>query len=346
MPSKTFHPQSDIPTQRCLRFLFASFLSLVFLFSSCSKMDSHSIGSRSWMMPNGKIKILCTIAMIDDVVRRIGGSYVDSISLIKGELDPHSYQLVKGDDEKLAFADLIFYNGLGLEHGPTMHNFLKESPKAIGLGNALYEQQPTLILHQKGQLDPHIWMDVSLWMRTVPLITQALSSYRPDHASEFQTNADQLLKEMNTLHLAIKAEMHAIPASQRYLVTSHDAFNYFTRAYLAEPGEIHPSDWQKRFAAPEGLAPDSQLSSAEIQFIIDHLTAYQIHVLFPESNISKDSIGKIIDAGQQKGLRVHMATDVLYADAMGKPGSNADTYLKMMQHNATTIARYLLNNHP
>jgi manganese/zinc/iron transport system substrate-binding protein len=309
---------------------------------SCSQQArGHAELLRSWMVPNGKLKVLSTIAMIDDLVKQIGGEYVDSLTLIKGELDPHSYQLVKGDDEKLAFADVIFYNGLGLEHGPSLQQYLQRTAKAMGLGNFLQKEDPSLVLHYKGQFDPHIWMDVSLWAKTIPYIVQALSQKDPSHAEVYRLNGEKLQKDMLNLHKEIQQEMLEIPESRRYLVTSHDAFNYFTRAYLASPEETAQEAWQKRFAAPEGLAPESQLSATDIQEIIDYLKKYQIHVLFPESNVSKDSIRKIVQGAKEKGLDVQIATIYLYADAMGHPGSSGDTYKKMIQHNAKTIAKYL-----
>ena len=103
------------------------------------------------------------------------------------------------------------------------------------------------------------------------------------------------------MHARIKSRMQAIPSEKRFLVTSHDAFNYFTRAYLASEDELETDSWQKRFAAPEGLAPESQLSPSDIQHIIGHLHKYNINVLFPESNVSKDSIRKILQARKCKG---------------------------------------------
>lgn len=327
--------------------LICSMLLLLLFCAACGHDQQRPPGkTQTWMSKNGKLKVLSTIAMIDDLVRQIGGDNIDTITLIKGELNPHSYQLVKGDDEKLAFADLIFYNGLGLEHGPSLQHFLEKSPKAIGLGNKILNKDPSLILRIDGQIDPHIWMDVSLWAKTLPFIVEALSQKDPAHAEEYKANAQKLNTEMEKVHASIRQEMQAILEKQRYLVTSHDAFNYFTRAYLSEAKELEDGTWQERFAAPEGLAPESQLSARHIQLIIEHLVKYHIHVLFPESNVSKDSIRKIVDAGREKGLNLKIATDYLYADAMGEPGSDGDTYLKMVQHNAVTIAHHLRNNHP
>lgn len=325
-----------------LRIIF--FILTLFCYQ-CSP-DHSQTKVREWRQPNGKVKVLSTIAMIDDLAKQVGGEWVDTLPLIKGELDPHSYQLVKGDDEKLAFADVIFFNGLRLEHGPSLQEYLEKSPKAIGLGNLIMEKEPNLLLHYRGQPDPHIWMDASLWAKTLPYIVEALSSKDPAHAQIFQQNGEKLQRAMEDLHAEIHKEMQEIPESQRYLVTSHDAFNYFTRAYLASKDENKQADWQKRFAAPEGLAPDSQLSVTDIQHIIDHLKMHHIHVLFPESNVSRDSIKKIVGAGKEIGLSLTISQDPLYADAMGSPGSDGDSYIKMIQHNGKVIASHLRNNHP
>lgn len=317
----------------------ARFILLFVLLLSCSQNPPPP--SRSWMVPNGRLKVLCTIAMIQDLVQQVGGDSIDSLTLIKGELDPHSYQLVKGDDEKFAQADLIFFNGLGLEHGPSLQNVLHLSRKATGLGNALLKMSPDRLLYDRGQLDPHIWMDISLWSDTLPIIVEALSIKDPDHAEIYKRNAAKLRDEMLQEHRAVWQQLQAIPQEKRYLVTSHDAFQYFVRAYLATDKEREEGTWTARCAAPEGLAPESQLSVTEIRALIDHVMRYKIQVLFPESNVSKDSIRKIIAAGKAKGFNLKMAGEVLYADAMGPPGSQGDTYLKMIHYDADVIANNL-----
>jgi manganese/zinc/iron transport system substrate-binding protein len=295
------------------------------------------------MQPNGNVKVFSTTAMINDIVRQIGGSYIDSSVLIKGELDPHTYQLVKGDDEKLALADIIFYNGLGLEHGPGLQEYLNQHSKAIPLGNRLMEKHPEWLLKYKGQLDPHIWMDISIWTQIVPFIVEALSKKDPAHADQYHANGEKLLQEMLQVHHQISKELQSIPGEQRYLVTSHDAFNYFARVYLKEDQEAE-SMWRERFVAPEGLAPESQISTTNIRNIIQHISKYHIHVIFPESNVSRDSIRKIVLAAKEEGINLKVADVFLYADAMGKSGSDGDTYLKMMQHNASVITSNLKAN--
>lgn len=324
---------------KTIGWFFCYLIGLLFI-SGCSSSQHQKRHAhfQQWIQNNGKVKVLSTTEMINDLVRQVGGEHVDTLTLIQGELDPHSYQLVKGDDEKLAFAQFIFYSGLGLEHGPSLYHYLIQNPKAISLGDQMEQQDPQLTIHVRGQKDPHIWMDISLWAKTVPFIVEALSKQDPAHAGDYQANGQKLQSEMENVHHQVKKIMHQIPESQRYLVTSHDAFNYFTRAYLAEEGEVESGEWQKRFAAPEGLAPESQLSVTNIKEIIDHLKQHHIHLLFPESNVSRDSIRKIVQAGKEQGLDVEIACCALYGDAMGPPGSEGDTYLNMILYNARTLS--------
>lgn len=319
------------------------YLSILLVLSGCSS-DQHQKRQahfEQWIQNNGKVKVLSTTGMIDDLVKQVGGDHVDTIAMIQGELDPHSYQLVKGDDEKLTFAHIIFYNGLGLEHGPSLHTYLLKNVKAIGLGDLIDGHYPGSIIQVHGQRDPHLWMDIALFAKAIPFIVQALSQRDPSHAADYAANGEKLRREMETVHEQVKKIMHKVPANQRYLVTSHDAFNYFARAYLSEDEEISTGEWQKRFAAPEGLAPESQLSVVDIRAIIDYLKRYQIHLLFPETNVSRDSIRKIVQAGKEQGLDVDIACCPLYGDAMGQPGSEGDSYLKMILYNARTLSEHM-----
>ncbi len=292
-----------------------------------------------WAEQNGKVKVLSTTGMIDDIVRQIGGDRIDHIALITGEIDPHSYELVKGDDEKLSLAQVIFYNGLGLEHGASLRYQLEHHANAVSVGAAVLEKYPQLILHADKEIDPHIWMDISLWSKIIDPIVDALSRIDSAGKEVYRNRADLLREKMMQEHELIYRELQSVPQEKRYLVTSHDAFNYFTRAYLATPNEKLPEQWKKRFDAPEGLAPEGQLSATDIQAVIDHLIKYHIQIVFPESNVSRDSLRKVVQVCAQKGLAVKISTDALYGDAMGPPGSDADTYLKMIHHDADAMTK-------
>lgn len=310
------------------------FILLAYFLLCCAGCSSPKKPTSSWMEDNGKVKVLSTTAMINDLVQQVGQERIDAIPLISGELDPHSYELVKGDDEKLSRAQIVFFNGLGLEHGASLRYWMEKHPCTVALGDKIRKDYPERILIEDKVVDPHIWMDISLWALAVDMIVEALSKIDPEGAAAFAENGKKLYAEMMREHERVCASFKKIPKERRFLVTSHDAFHYFTRAYLSEPGE---EEWEQRFAAPEGLSPAGQLSANDIQRIIDHLCLHKIEVVFPESNVSRDSLRKIIAACREKGLHVKISDQVLYGDAMGGKGSDADSYLKMMQHNSNVL---------
>lgn len=307
------------------------YLVFLLILVGCSQGPSPDA---AWFQESGKLRILSTIAMIHDLVQEIGGDHVSSVPLIRGELDPHSYELVKGDDEKFAVADLIFYNGLGLEHGMSLRQNLENNPKAVAVANPILERNPETILIVDGQYDPHVWMDISLWMQTVHPIVTALCEKDPAHAEIYRVRGKHLLERMQQADQDAFERLQAIPSEKRYLITSHDAFNYFTRHYLATPGE---EDWRSRCKAPEGLAPEAQMSVSDVLELIAHVQRFQIKALFPESNISRDSLKKIMAAALEKGAQVRISPHALYGDSMGKAAS----YLEMIGHNVEVITEEL-----
>jgi manganese/zinc/iron transport system substrate-binding protein len=286
-------------------------------------------GISLWMTDSPKIKVLSTIAMIDDLVKGVGGEYVETLTLIQGEIDPHSYTLVKGDDEKLEHADLIFYNGLGLEHGASLSYRLKEASYAIALGERL---PPESLIKIDGETDPHIWMDVRLFSEVVDPIAEALSEIDPSHKEIYYANADTLKKAMLVADQAFEKSLSSVRTERQYLVTTHDAFHYFVRRYFAQD-----ENWMARCKAPEGLAPDGQMSVKDLSKVVDHLISYQVPVVFSESNINSASLQKIVNVCGEKGQLVRLSEASLLGDSMGdKKG-----YLEMMEHNVSVIQREL-----
>ena len=309
------------------------FLLLLALFSfGCSK-GKRTSHLNNWMEDSKELRVLCTTAQIGDLVTAIGGERVKTWILIQGDLDPHSYELVKGDGEKIENADLIFYNGLNLEHGVSLSELLRLSPKAVAVGDAIASSHPEKIMEKDAIVDPHLWMDVSLWSLGVNPILEQLVSSDPEGASYYEKKANELSKEMEKAHLEIRERLSQIPEKKRYLLTSHDAFRYFTKAYFSTD---ESESWHLRFAAPEGLAPDGQLSPVDIQRMIVFVKECRTEVLFPESNVSRDSIKKIALAGKELGLNVRVCSETLYGDSM-----SGLTYFEMMKKNADVLARYL-----
>lgn len=309
---------------------------------SCGKpSQKRSMLAKEWMLSTDKLKVLSTTAMVDDLVGKIGGDKVMHMPLIQGNLDPHSYELVKGDHEKIQSADVVFFNGLDLEHGASLKFLLENSDKSVSLGNHLKVVAREKLIDVDTHIDPHVWMDVSLFSQCIDPIVEELSRKDPEHAMEFRKRGDALREAMLTLDQDIYQMLQSIPENNRYLIASHDAFFYFTRRYLANPHETEMSEWKQRFSAPEGLAPDGQISTQDIQKIINHALKHHILVVFPESNVNRDGVKKIVGVLNKKGLNTRLATECLYGDAMGEQGSGAESYLEMMLHNAKTISKYL-----
>ncbi len=314
---------------------------LIFLFSLLGALTffrkEQNLKS-DWMKDSGKVKVLSTTAIVGDLVERIGGNEVDHLILMKGETDPHSYELVKGDAEIIDRADLIFSNGLGLEHGASLVYALKKHRNHVPLAN-IFKSMNGQALYFEGQLDPHVWMDVSMWMQLAPEVEEKLVQLCPERAEVFHKNAAELKKEWEALHQEIFSQIQSVPEEMRYLVTSHDAFQYFARRYLAPPGAT--SDWQERISAPEGLAPDGQLSIKNIEEVLQFLQLHKIHVIFPESSVSRDSIKKIVEVASQKNMNVTIVKEPLYSDTLGPKNSGASDYPSMMRSNAKVISNHL-----
>lgn len=285
-----------------------------------------------WRAPSSKVKVLCTTPIIDDLVARIGNERIDHLPLMDHSMDPHSYELVKGDDEKFSVAQIIFCNGLGLEHSASLKTQLDQHPHAIALGEEIRKQDPSLILQERGQVDPHIWLDVSLWEKAVDPIVSHLTAADPAGKEYYETQGSKVKKELLDLDHWMQDKMKSVPAEKRFLVTSHDAFNYFTRRYLEQDGS-----WQDRFCAPEGLAPDGQLGFQDLQRVIDHLQKNHIQTLFSESNVSRDSLNKIADICHEKGIVVKISSKSLFSDTLSDFDAKTFTYEEMMKHNVSVL---------
>lgn len=290
---------------------------LLFLFALLFPLPLHSA-----------VNVLSTTALVRDLVCQIGGKRIESVLLIEGEVDPHTYELAKGDSDKLLAADLIIANGLGLEHGASLRAFLDRHPRVLFLAEEIERLAPDRVLMVEHQRDPHIWMDISLWQLGISPIVEALSDLDPENAEFFSSNGETLRAELIATDLDLRQQLSSISQEKRFLVTSHEAFRYFTRRYLSE--ETQP--WEERCAAPEGLAPESQLSIADIERVIDYIERWQVKVVFPESNVSKASLQKIVTSCK---YRVSICDEHLYADALGEGHS----YLQMMRHNLSVLLR-------
>lgn len=275
-----------------------------------------------------KVKVVSTTAMIGDLVKHIAQDKVDTSVLITGEIDPHSYELVKGDLSKLKSASIVFYQGLGLEHGASLVSYLKNSKNAVAVGSVLENKHADQLIYQDGFVDPHVWLDLDLWKQIVPTIRDELIRLVPEEKEFFEQNAKDLVAKMEALDQSIVDLLNQVPDHKKYLVTSHTAFSYFTRRYIAQ-SEL----WMERHMAPEGFAPEAQISLYDVEKVVSYITSHGVSVIFTESNVSKDAINKIIDVCKKSGFELKCSEKPLFGDAL----FDEKGYLDMMWHNATIL---------
>ncbi|PCI93785.1 ABC transporter substrate-binding protein [Candidatus Aerophobetes bacterium] len=323
-------------------YLFLILFATMFVVA-CSRMPKKGSSSQNFVMPSDKLKVLSTTTIIDDLVAKIGKEHIVHTSLITGQLDPHSYELVKGDDDKISNADVLLYNGLGLEHGASLKYHLENAENAYAISDSI--QDDTAFIFVDGQVDPHIWMDLSLLAKAAIPVGKILAKHDPLHEKEYMQNAKDLEGKMLALDRQMEVTLGRIPKESCYLVTSHDAFYYFTRRYLAKDNERASGEWKKRCRAPEGLAPDGQMSPKDIGAIVEYALSYGVEVVFTESNVNQDALKKVVKIIKQKGSLADLSEKPLYGDTMGEEGSGAEDYLKMMEYNSKLISEHLCKTH-
>jgi manganese/zinc/iron transport system substrate-binding protein len=279
-------------------------------------------------------KIVCTTGMVADIATHVAGERAQVESIIGAGVDPHLYQATRTDVAKLIRADVIFYSGLMLE------GKMGDALVKVGRTRPVYAVteliDESLLLEPdgfNGHFDPHLWMDVSLWKRCAELVARTLAELDPDHADEYTANFKRYAAELDRLHAYVGEVFSSIPASSRVLVTAHDAFNYMGRAYGIEVRGI------------QGISTESEAGISDINTLVDMLVDRDIKAVFVESSVSDRNVRSLLEGAQARGHTVTIGGS-LFSDAMGKAGEYEGTYIGMIDHNATTIARALGGSPP
>jgi len=275
------------------------------------------------------VRIVCTTTIVADVVQRVGGDRVQIEMLMAPGVDPHKYISGAGDRKKLDDAHLVFLSGLHLE-GKMAELFEKnhERWRARAVTDSLDRAQ---LLHADvdgGEHDPHVWFDVRLWSQTIPTVRKALSELDPDGAAIYERNADDYRKELEALDGEVRAKLEAIPTNRRVLVTSHDAFGYFGRAYGFEVIGL------------QGVSTASEVGTPQRDKLATLIGERRIPAVFTETSVPPVGLkGVLDDVYAKKKYTVHLVggDDALYSDALGGPGSPGETYPGMIRHNVNVI---------
>lgn len=275
----------------------------------------------------GPISAIATVGMVGDLVRNVGGQHVAVTQIMGAGVDPHLYKATRDDVQTIMQGDMVFYAGLMLE-GKMADTLIKvaRSKPVIAVTERI---DPVQLLEPEdfaGHYDPHVWMDVAAWSNCVDVVADALAEFDADHAQQYKANAESYKTELAALHQYGLEAIASIPPDSRVLVTSHDAFNYFGRAYGLEVLGV------------QGLSTESEAGLQRINELVDLLVEKKVPAVFVESSVSRKNIDSLIEGANAQGHRVVVGGE-LFSDAMGSSGTYEGTYLGMLDHNITLVAR-------
>jgi len=317
------HPVLPRISSLCVGFAiwFAAFAT-----SSLAGVWQPDLGAAASRPP---VKIVATIGMIADVAREVGGEHVRVTALMGEGVDPHLYKASPGDVRAMSDSDVVLYNGLHLE-GRMADVIVKMAGRRTvaqvtdEIDEKLLREPPEFL----GQYDPHIWFDVSLWANVVVRIRDVLREKDPANAEAYTVAASAYTQVLSDLHEYAKTTLATIPQDHRIMVTAHDAFGYFGRAYGLDVKAI------------QGISTDSEASLKDINSLVDLLVSRKVPAVFIESSVPRKTIDALVEGCKGRGHTIVIGGE-LFSDAMGKDGTLDGTYVGMVLHNVDTITRAL-----
>jgi manganese/zinc/iron transport system substrate-binding protein len=275
------------------------------------------------------IRVVTTVSMLADTVRAVGGTRVEVTSLLGEGVDPHTYRPTRADIARLSSADLVVANGLHLEAQ------LDETLKALARSKPVLfaaEKIPAAQLladeEYKDRKDPHVWMDPKLWSIVVEAVRDALIARDPAGRAAYEAGAKNYIAEIRRLDAYAAKVLGTVPQKARVLVTAHDAFGYFGRAYGFEVEGI------------QGLSTESEAGLKRIEALVSLLVEKKIRAVFVESSVPERNVRALVEGARARGHQVIVGGE-LYSDALGAPGTYEGTLIGMLDHNMTVIARAL-----
>ncbi|MEW4923411.1 zinc ABC transporter substrate-binding protein [Algibacter sp. 2305UL17-15] len=277
---------------------------------------------------NGKLNVVTTTTMITDLVKNIGGEHINLQGLMGSGVDPHLYKASEGDVAKLSNADIIFYNGLHLE-GKLVEVFEKmKNKKTIAISDALDEKTLIGSEYFASNYDPHIWFDVAYWKQATLFVVKTLSEEIPEQKTEFETNGATYITQLNALKTKLETTISTLPKEQRILVTAHDAFNYFGKAFDFEVVGL------------QGLSTATEAGVQDVQKLAAFIIEKNVKAIFVESSVPKRTIEALQAAVKSKNHEVTIG-GTLYSDALGDAETIEGTYIGMFEYNVNTIVNAL-----
>jgi manganese/zinc/iron transport system substrate-binding protein len=309
--------------------IWFSLLALSGCYGTSSADGDGSAGDRTKSGPQ-RIRIVATTGMVADMVRHVAGERGDVQGLIGSGVDPHLFKATRHDIKQLQEAEVVFYSGLMLEG--RMQDALRQVDSSrrpvVAVTDGLDKDFLRSPAEFEGHFDPHVWMDVAAWSRCVDRVVETLATFDSAHAEEFRQNAKAYQSELTQLDDYVRGVIESIPAPQRVLVTAHDAFGYFGRAYGIEVRSV------------QGVTTESEAGVHDVNRLVDFLVARKLPAIFVESSVNEKNIRAVIEGTDSRHVTVRVGGE-LFSDAMGVEGTYEGTYIGMLDHNATRIARAL-----
>lgn len=304
---------------------------LCFLLLLCGCQDrSSSEATRPENLSGKKYKVVVTTGMVGDLVRHVAAEHAEVIGLMGEGVDPHLFRPTANDNGKMMGADIIIYSGLMLE-GP-LQPALEQASKRGKIVAAVTENLPKdKVRFPEGfghHPDPHVWGDVKTWTLCLDQVVDVLSEFDPDHAEDYKINAAAYRDELQGIDDYARKAIASIPENRRYLVTAHDAFEYFASAYNVQVKSV------------QGISTDSDPGVQDINELVDFLVENKIPAIFVEATVNSANLHAVIEGAKQQGWDVTIG-GMLYSDSLGTPKTYEGTYIGMMDSNITTIARAL-----
>lgn len=277
-----------------------------------------------------RLQIVTTTGMVGDLARSVAGDAADVIQLMGSGVDPHLYKPTRSDIARMLGADIVFYNGLLLE-GKMTDALVRVATagKPVFAVTELIDESYLLAPPEfQGHHDPHVWMDPGAWTRALEVVRDRLADHDPARRAAYEANAARLAEELKALDAYSERVLASVPAERRVLVTAHDAFNYFGRRYGFEVQGI------------QGLSTESEAGLRRIEELVQLIVDRGIPAVFVETTVPDRTVRALIAGAAARGKEVAIG-GALFSDAMGAPGTYEGTYIGMIDHNVTTIARAL-----
>ncbi|OWY23389.1 manganese transporter [Sphingobacteriales bacterium UPWRP_1] len=307
--------------------VIATCLYLIATFTACNPKGNNNTAE-------GKLKIVTTTGMIKDAVQNIVQDKADVAALMGAGVDPHLYKASQNDLNLLSNADMVFYNGLFLEGKmeDILEKLARQKPVfavSAGIDNALFlTLTGKTATDDKHAYDPHIWFDVSLWAKAVTQISKHLQEKDPENAAFYRANEAAYLQQLASLHEEVKQQIAGIPKEQRLLITSHDAFNYFGRAYNIEVKGL------------QGISTVIEFGLKDITDMVELISSRKVKAVFVESSVPAKPLEAVVAGCNERGHRVSIG-GTLFSDAMGQDGTPEGTYIGMVKANVHNIVQAL-----